>query len=121
MLFTKSVTLTSTSTTTVFEVPEGYSAHINYLFLSNHGGSTNNMTAFVENDTDGDGSYTTKFYIFNAKPLTSKDYLELSDGAMFILHPTDRLRVASSAGGDVTALITLDLIYTGLMFNTSTT
>jgi hypothetical protein len=116
MLFSKHETLTTTDTTTIFEVPNGYSAHWNLLFISNHGGSTNNVTIFVDNDTDGDGTYTDQFYVFDGKQITSKDFLQVSD-AVFVLHPTDRIRAATSSAGDVTVLVTFDLIYTGISFS----
>jgi hypothetical protein len=115
MLFSKHKTLTATGPTTVFEVPNGYVAHWNLLFISNHGGSTNSVTVYVDNDTDGDGTYTTQFYVFDGTQLQAKENIQISDG-VFVLHPTDRIRVDTTSAGDVTFLVTFDLLYTGFDF-----
>jgi len=115
MLFSKHKTITATDTETIFEVPTGYTAHWNLTFISNHGGSTNNVSLWMDNDRDGDGTYTTQFYIIDGKQLGSTEYLQFSDGVV-VLHSGDRVRASIGSAGDVAVIITFDLLYSGIDF-----
>ena len=57
MLTTAHKTLTSTTETTLFTVPSGYVANIYYIFIYNHGGSTNSVTLKWENSAGVDQLY----------------------------------------------------------------
>ena len=46
MLYTKHTTLTDTALTTLFTVPNGFHAIISYVFIANHGGSTNSIDLY---------------------------------------------------------------------------
>lgn len=46
MLYTKHLTLTDTTLQEVFAVPNGYVCSVNYIFVANHGGSTNSVDLY---------------------------------------------------------------------------
>ena len=43
MYYTKHITLTNNTLTTLFTIPNGYVVYVNYVFVANHGGSTNSV------------------------------------------------------------------------------
>ena len=46
MLYTKHATLTDTTLTTLFTVPNGFHAIVNYVFVANHGGSAQTVDLY---------------------------------------------------------------------------
>lgn len=104
MLYTKDVTLTDDTLTTVFTVPTGHVAHWSMLFISNHKGSTDDITVYI------DKASGTDVYIFEAKNVSSKDYLLLSD-AVFVLQPGDKVMAqAGSATANFSVACTIELL-----------
>lgn len=110
MLYTRDATITTTDLTTILTVPSGYIAHWNLLFLSNHGGSTNSITVYI------DKSAGTDLYIIDDKNVSSKDFLQFSDG-IFVLQPGDSIKVQLGAAGNFGIACTIDLLEAPSVFN----
>lgn len=109
MLYTKDVTLTTTALTTILTVPSGYVAHWSMLFVSNHGGSTNSLSLYVDKLSGTD------LYIFDGKNVSSKDYILLSD-AVFVLQPGDSVKAQAGSAGDIGIACTIDLMEAPAVF-----
>ena len=110
MLYTKDATITTTALTTILTVPSGYIAHWNLLFLSNHGGSTNSITVYI------DKSAGTDLYIIDGRNVSSKDFLQFSDG-IFVLQPGDSIKAQLGASGNFGVACTIDLLEAPSVFN----
>ena len=110
MLYTKNVNLTTTDVTEVLDIPKGFVAHWNMLFISNLGGSTNDISVYVDK---ADGSTLS---IFNAKSINSKDYVLFSQ-AVVVLQPEDVIKAQTGSAGDVEVLVTIDLLYAPAAFS----
>lgn len=110
MLYTRDATITTTDLTTILTVPSGYIAHWNLLFLSNHGGSTNSITVYI------DKSAGTDLYIIDSKNVSSKDFIQFSDG-IFVLQPGDSIKAQLGASGNFGIACTIDLLEAPSVFN----
>lgn len=103
MLYTKDVTLTTTDLTEVVTIPSGYTAYWSLLFISNHGGSTNAVTVYI------DKASGTDLYIIDDKNLSSKDFIQFSDG-VFVLQPGDKIQAQLGSVGNMGIAVTFDLL-----------
>ena len=106
MLYTKHATLTDTTLTTLFSVPSGFHAIVNYVFVANHGGSAQTI------DLYWDLSGTPQVYIFDGKSLTGGNQTTLGNGggAMFVLHENEAVKCQAGGAGNIEVVVTLDLI-----------
>ena len=107
MLYTKHITITDTTEQTVFAVPNGYVCHINYIFVANHGGSTNQVDLFW------DLSSVPQVYVFDGTPINggSKETLGgQSDKGIFVLHEGETVKAQTSGSGNVEVAVTFDLL-----------
>ena len=102
MLYTKDATITTTALTNILTVPSGYIAYWSLLFLSNHGGSTNSCTIYW------DKASGTDLYIIDNKNITSKDFIQFSDG-IFVLQPGDSIKAQIGSTGNFGIACTIDL------------
>ncbi|MEL0016806.1 MAG: hypothetical protein VW715_16440 [Rhodospirillales bacterium] len=108
MFYTKHITLTDNVEQTVFTMPEGYTANIMYVFVANHGGSTNNIDLFWEL------SAVPQLYMFDNTSLTagSKEILGgQSSAPIFVLHNGETVKAqASQATGNMEVAVTFELV-----------
>ena len=108
MLYSKSVTITTTTLTEVFAVPTGYMAHINYIFLENHSANNVDMDLFIRNH-HGDGSHTDVF-LMDSTELKEAEPKEFYNG-IFVLHSGDFLKAQLDVAQDnVVVVATFELL-----------
>lgn len=103
MLHSIGKTLTASTNTTLFTVPNGYVAHLSMTFISNTSGSTGNVTFYWQHAHDA----SHKVYILNGKTLNSKEYVQFSNGIV-VLKSGDSIVLNPSVSMDVIA--TFDLL-----------
>ena len=105
MLYTKHVELTTTAETTMFTVPTGFHAIIQYVFIANHGGSTNDASLSFVNGGD-------RIDIFDATNISGggKETLGNGGGPMFVLHEGEQVKAQAGSAGDMEFAVTFDLI-----------
>ena len=92
MLYTKHLTLTDTTLQEIFAVPDGYVCSVNYIFVANHGGSTNQVDLYWDVAGDSESTVpspgtTTLNYTFTS-PATDV-YLEVRKNGTVLDNPTD--------------------------------
>jgi len=104
MLYTKDAELLTSGEQTLFTVPSGFVANIKYVFIANHGGSSNSTTLYVDKHNTSN-----TFYINESKSLGSKEIFELPH-ANFVLQPNDSVKIDIGAAGDVGFAVTFDLM-----------
>jgi hypothetical protein len=108
MLYTRHKTLTDNTEQSILTIPNGFVAHIKYVFVANHGNSTNQIDLFWE--IGG----TPQVYIFDGTSIGSGNREILGDsgsGVLFVLHESETVKAqASSATGSVEVVLTLDLL-----------
>jgi hypothetical protein len=106
MLYTKHATLTDTTLTTLFTVPDGFHAIVSYVFVANHGGSTNNI------DLYWDLSGTPQVYIFDGTNVAGggKETLGNGGGALFALHANETVKCQAGGLGNIEVVVTFDLL-----------
>jgi hypothetical protein len=106
MLYTKHTTLTDTTLTTLFAVPNGFHAIINYVFVANHHGSTNDITLYW------DVSGTPQVYIFDETNVSGggKETLGNGGGSLFVLHQGEVVKCQAGGAGNIEVAVTFDLI-----------
>ena len=106
MLYTKHATLTDATLTTLFTVPDGFHAVINYIFIANHGGSAQTIDLYW--DVGG----TPQVYIFDGESITggNKETLGNGGGPMFILHQNEVVKCQAGGAGNMEVAVTFDLI-----------
>jgi len=108
MLYTRHKTLTDNTEQTILTIPNGFVAHIKYVFVANHGGSTNQIDLFWE--IGG----TPQVYIMDSTSIGSGGREILGDsgsGVIFVLHESETVKAqASSATGSVEVVLTLELL-----------
>ena len=108
MLYTRHKTLTNNTEQSILTIPNGFVAHIKYVFVANHGGSTNQVDLFWE--TGG----TPQVYIFDGTSIGSGNKEILGDsgsGVVFVLHENETVKAqASSATGNIEVVLTIDLL-----------
>ena len=106
MLYTKHATLTDTTLTTLFTVPNGFHAIVSYVFVANHGGSTNSI------DLYWDLSGTPQVYIFDGSNVAGggKETLGNGGGPLFVLHENEVVKCQSASVGNLEVVVTFDLV-----------
>jgi hypothetical protein len=106
MLYTKHTTLTDTTLTTLFTVPNGFHAVVSYVFVANHGGSTNNI------DLYWDLSGTPQVYIFDGTNVAGggKEALGNGGGPLFVLHENEAVKCQAGGSGSIEVVVTFDLL-----------
>jgi len=118
MYYTKHVTLTDNSLSTVLTVPNGYVAHIVYVFVANHGGSTNSVDLKWTNDADPP---VDQMYILDGTSINAGSNEILggqSEAPIFVLHYGEVVKAqGSQASGNVEIAITLKLVESPQAFN----
>lgn len=106
MLYTKHTTLTDTTLTTLFTVPNGFHAIVSYVFVANHGGSTNDI------DLYWDLSGTPQVYIFDGTNVSGggKETLGNGGGPLFVLHENEAVKCQAGGAGNMEVVVTFDLL-----------
>ena len=107
MLHTKHITLTDATEQTLFTIPTGYTIHIVYIFIANHGGSTNQVSLWWE--TGG----VDQMYFFDGTSIGGGDREILggqSEAPIFVLHNGDTVKAQASSSGDIEIAFTFKLV-----------
>ena len=106
MLYTKHATLTDTTLTTLFTVPNGFHAIVSYVFVANHGGSTNSI------DLRWDLSGTPQVYIFDGTNVAGGGRQTLGNGGgpLFVLHENEVVKAQATSTGNLEVVVTFDLV-----------
>lgn len=106
MLYTKHAKLTDTTLTTLFSVPSGFHAIVNYVFVANHDGSAQTV------DLYWDLSGTPQVYIFDGESLTGGSQTTLGNGGgpMFVLHENEAVKCQAGGAGNMEVVVTVDLL-----------
>jgi len=115
MLTTKHLTITDTNETTLFTVPTGFVANIFYIFIANHGGSTNGVTLKWENSSGVD-----QLYFFDDDNVSggAKETLGgTSNVPLFVIQAGEVVKCQTGSAGDVEFAVTLDLVERSAAFN----
>lgn len=101
-------TLTDTTEQTILEVPSSFLCHISYVFVANHGGSTNNVDLFWEENN------VPQVYLLDNKNINGGDRDTLggqSDIPIFVLHEGEILKAQASNAGNVEIAVTFNLLF----------
>jgi hypothetical protein len=106
MLYTKHATLTDTTLTELFTVPSGFHAVLSYVFVANHGGSTNSI------DLRWDLSGTPQVYIFDGTNVAGggKETIGNGGGPLFVLHENEAVKCQATSAGNLEVVVTFDLV-----------
>ena len=102
MLYTKHATITSTAEVVILTVPSGYVAHVSYVFVANHGGSTNACTVYFDDGTN-------ELHLLDSDNVSSGAKEEFYRG-IFVLQPGEQVKAQTGSAGDVEVAVTLDLL-----------
>jgi len=101
--------LTAGVATTIFTVPNGYKAEVSLLFISNHSGSSKNVSAYWEHAHDASHQiYIIDDFTLNSHGSGSVSFVQFSD-ATIIMQQGDKMVVTTAAGSDMSCIITFDL------------
>ena len=115
MLHTKHITLSDATEQTLFTIPAGYTIHIVYIFIANHGGSTNQVSLWWE--TGG----VDQMYFFDSTSIGAgnKEIIGVqNDNGIVVLHNGDVVRTqASSSTGQMEVAVTFQLLERSAAFN----
>lgn len=103
MLYTKNANVTTTDVASIVTIPNGYVAHWSLLFISNLGGSTDDATVYVDK-ADG-----TDLYVIGEVNISSKSYLQFSDG-IIVLQAGDVIKCSTGSAGNMEFVVTFDLL-----------
>ena len=95
--------LTANTLTTVYTVPTGYYAKWNLMYIFNGTGSTKNFTVYWH-----DASANADIYIMNQNSVTSKQYIQMSDGYV-VLEEGDTIKMQSETGSTFSTICTFEL------------
>ena len=115
MLTTSHTTLTTTAETILFTVPSGYVANIYYIFIANHGGSTNSVTLKWENSSGVD-----QLYFFDGANIAGGGKETLGGQStlpLFVIQAGEVVKCQTGSAGDVEFAVTLDLTERTAGFN----
>jgi hypothetical protein len=105
MLYTKHTKLIDTTLTTLFSVPNGFHAILQYIYVANH----NNNSNFI--DMYWDLSGTPQVYIFDGTFVNGLGNTTLSNsgGPLFVLHENESLKCQAVNAGDLEVAVTFEL------------
>ena len=109
MYYTKHVTLTDTTETPLFTVPDGYHANITFVFVANHSGTPGNVTVKW---TDDAGTPNDLMYIFDTVQVAANNNITLggqSQAPIFVLHEGEVVRAQAGQVGDIEVAVTFNL------------
>ena len=115
MLTTVHTTVTTDTEQTLFTVPDGYVANIYYIFIANHGGSTNSVTLKWENSGGVD-----QLFFFDADNVSGGGRETLggqSSLPLFVIQGGEVVKGQTGSAGDVEFAVTLDLTPRSAGFN----
>ena len=102
-------TLTAGATTTIFTVPMGYKAEVSLLFISNHSGSSKNVTAYWQHAHNiAHKIYIIDDFTLNGHGSGSVSYIQFSD-ASIVMQQGDSMVITTESGSDMSCIITFDL------------
>ena len=107
MFTTAHTTVTSTTETTLFTVPDGYTANIYYIFIANHGGSANTVTLKWENSSGVD-----QLYFFDGDSINGGNKETLggqSSVPLFVIQAGEVVKCQTGSAGDVEFAMTIEL------------
>lgn len=96
--------LTANTLTTVYTVPVGYYAKWPLMYIFNGTGSTKTFTVYWH-----DASASADIYILNASSVSSKQYIQMSNGYV-VLEEGDTVMMLSEAGSTFSTICTFELI-----------
>ena len=96
--------LTGGVQTTVYTVPTGYYAKWNLLYISNHTGTNQTVTAKWY-----DSSANTEITVIDAYPLDARQFLKFDGGAYVVLEEGDQIRVTSASGSTMSCIATFEV------------
>tara|TARA_S200002703_G_scaffold131366_1_gene118888 strand:+ start:304 stop:660 length:357 start_codon:yes stop_codon:yes gene_type:complete len=108
MFFTQHKTLTDDAETTVLTIPNGFLLHINYIFVANHGGSTNSIDLWWENSAGVD-----QMYFFDGTSINAGNKEILggqSETPIFVLHQGEVVKAKAASSGDIEVAFTFNLV-----------
>ena len=118
-LFTKFTTLTTTDETEIVQIPTGYVAHVNVLFVANSKVTNHNVdvTVSIYKGKDEDGNYEDLLInVADESTVPAGEYL-LEDNFVFVLQPGEVMTAQASVAGKVRVAVTFDLLYTSALLN----
>lgn len=98
------VTVPAATLTEVFTVPQGFVAEMDMLFIANHTSGSKTASVYWQHAHDSDH----KIYIIFEKSLSSKEFLQFSNGSV-VFKPGDSLWMTTESGSDYTIIATFDL------------
>ena len=110
MYYTKHVTLTDTTETTMFAIPNGYTCYVTFVFAANHGGSTNSVDVKW---TDNEPVPNDLMYIFDGTTINSGNNTTLggqSDAPIFVLHAGEVVKAQATSAGNIEVAVTFRLV-----------
>ena len=103
MKYTKGIELNNTTQTTVFTVPSGHVAHVEYIFLENHSANDVDMDLLIE---EGD----TEIFLMDATELKSAEPTEFFRG-VFVLQAGKKMKAQLETAEDyVSIAVTFELL-----------
>ena len=108
MYYTKHKTLVNTDETSLFTVPSGHVLWINYVFVANHGNSTNSLDLWWENSGGVD-----QMYFFDGTSIGSGNREILggqSETPIFVLHQGEVVKAKAASSGDIEVAFTFNLV-----------
>ena len=97
-------TLTGSTLTEIFTVPEGYVAEVDMLFVNNQTSGSKNIDVYWQKASNP----SEQIYILFEKPLSSKEFLQFSNGVV-VFKPGDSMWAKAEVGSDYTLIVTFDL------------
>jgi len=107
MFTTVHKTITTTTETELFTVPAGHIANVYYIYIANHGGSTNGVTLKWENSSGVD-----QLYFFDDDNVSSGSKETLggqSSVPLFVIQAEEVVKCQTGSAGDVEFAMTIDL------------
>ena len=108
MLYTRHKTLTDNTEQSILTIPTGFVAHVKYVYVANHGGSTNQVDLFWETGGVPD------VYIFDGTSIGSGNREILGDsgsGVIFVLSENETVKAQASSGtSSIEIVMTIDLL-----------
>ena len=118
-LFTKFTTLTTTDETEIVQIPTGYVAHVNVLFIANSKVTSHNVdvTVSIYKGKDESGNYEDLLInVADESTVPAGEYI-LEDNFVFVLQPGEVMTAQASVAGKVRVAVTFDLLYTSALLN----
>ena len=118
-LFTKFKTLTTTDETEIVQIPKGYVAHVNVLFIANSKVTNQNVdvTVSIYKGKDESGNYEDLLInVADESTVPAGEYI-LEDNFVFVLQPGEVMTAQAGLAGKVRVAVTFDLLYTSALLN----